>query len=330
MTPVFRVLADDEDVTKAIADRLESLTVQDHAGTESDTATIVLDDSPPHIARPRRGVRLSIALGYDGDDQSGPVTLGQYVVDEVGLSGPANRLTIKARAADLRAGLKQGKTRVFDDVTLGDLVQTIAAEHGYTPAVGEFLADIYFPHVHQVDESDLHLLTRLARQYGAVVKPAGGKLILAEQGATKSVSGQALPEVTLTPKDMGQWTVDEADRAAYAAVEAHYHDVDAAERKTVTIGGGEPVYTIRGTKADQATATQAARAKFDALERGAATISLSDCPGNPGLLAEAPLITTGARDGVNGRWVITSATHTYNKRSGYRCLVEAETSPEAV
>ena len=76
--------------------------------------------------------------------------------------------------------------------------------------------------------------------------------------------------------------------------------------------------------ADEATARAAAQARLDVLKRGAATLALTLKPGRPAVSAERPLVLSGFRSGVNGRWISTRVSHDIDN-SGYSTRVEAET-----
>jgi hypothetical protein len=221
--------------------------------------------------------------------------------------------------------MKSPKSRSWDNLTLGALVATIAAEHGYAPAIGAALGEIVLVHVDQTDESDLNLLSRLATQYGAVSKPAGGKLLFLPVGEAKSLSGAPLETVPLSRGDLVRWDVTLADRGRYASVVAKWHDgSETGQPQTVTVGKGNPAYTLRGTFADAAEATAAARAKFASLERGQGTIS-GECRGDQRLAAEGQALISAVRDGVDGLWSLTHVTHTFSKAGGYRCEFQGET-----
>ena len=64
ITPAFRVQVEGSDITSRIADRLLDLTLTDHAGIESDSVEIRLDDAGHVIEFPRTGAKLSVSLGY--------------------------------------------------------------------------------------------------------------------------------------------------------------------------------------------------------------------------------------------------------------------------
>lgn len=320
MTPDFRIVADSIDITAKIRDRLEELRVTDEAGRTSDAVTIRLDDRDNRLGLPRKGASLEVFLGY----KSGAASMGKFTVDETALSGPPDVMVIRARAANLREGLRSPKARSWDNITLGALVATIAAEHGYTPAVSAPLTEIDPGHLDQT-ESDINLLTRLGKQYGAVAKAANGHLIFAPEGEAKSVTGKSLPSVPLSRGGLSRWDVTLADRGRYASVTAEWHDVSGTgQPQPVTVGEGEPVYRLRGTFRDEAEARAAARAKYEALQRGQGTIT-AECGGDVRLAAEGEIEISGIRAGVDGRWSLTHVTHVFDSSGGYRCELQGET-----
>ena len=323
MTPVYDIRAEGHNITTALRGRLLSLRVTDETGYQSDAVEIELDDRGEAIHLPRKGATLEVELGYE---ETGKAKMGSsYTVDEVELSGPPDTLTIRAKAADMLSSLKQHKTRSWDDVTISELVDSIAADHGLEPRVGDSIRAITDRrHIDQTEESDRNLLKRLSEDYDAVSKQAGPLLLFVKRGQGKSATGQQVTPVTLSREQTGGHRVTLADSGKFQAVRAHWYDMETGERTEVQAGDDEPVYTLRENYIDEATARQAARSKFDMLQRGTATLSLTLKPGNPAIRAETPLTLTGFREGVNGRWIATRVTHEISS-SGYSTQVEAET-----
>lgn len=328
LKPVYRLLANQSDITDTIRRRFISLRYTDEAGLDSDALEIVLADNEPDrpIEIPPTGAELELFLGYDNQAER----IGLFVCDEVELSGWPGQMTIRARAAPFdqskggKSSLQTQKTRSWDaGKTLAEVVNVIAAEHGLDPAVSESIGKIVLPHLAQTDESDLHFLTRIARRYDAVVKPAGGKLVLAKTGNAKTVSGQAMPTVTLTPAEVTSWRVSITKRETSGTVVACWHETGAAKRHEVKVGSGEPVTRLRMYYPNQDLARSAAQAEIQKRERGTVTVHVT-LPGRTDLVAEGRLILKGFRDGVNGEWSIKRAEHTLSG-GGYVTSVEAET-----
>lgn len=325
MRPLFKIIANGADITAKIADRLIELRLHDEAGQNSDTATIILDNRDHCLRIPAKGAELQISIGYK---ETGLIDKGLFTVDETRLSGPPHRMAIKAKAGDMRKSLKAQRSTSYDGLTLGDLVKTIAARHNLQPKCGADLAIITPGHIDQTEESDLHLLTRLAQQYGAVAKPANGCLLFVPTGEAKSASGQTLTPVTVDLElDGGSYDFTAADRKNYGAVTARYRDKAANTDIDVTVTTADddsPTYTLRNTYPDEAAAKAAAKAKLGSLKRGTVTLSLDGIRGMPAASAEAPLTVSGICGEVDAiAWVIKDAEHALTN-SGFTTRIEAE------
>lgn len=328
LVPAFRILANSADVTGAINDRFLTLSLTDQAGMESDTLEITLADHDPDepITMPDTGAELEVFLGYDGKVQR----MGLYVVDEVELSGWPGAMTIRAKAAPYdtskggKTDLQTQKSRSWPKGTkLGDLVAKIAKEHGMESAVSESLKGIVLPHFTQTEESDISFLVRVGRRYDAIAKPAGGKLVLAKAGESKSASGEDLPTINVFAEDVSRFTMTLAKRDSPGTVIAYHHQKRTAKRIEVKVGQGEPVRRLRHWYPTEEAAKAGAKAELDKRARGEHKLSLT-MPGDPLLAAESPLVATGFREGVDGDWLVKRAVHTMSKGGGYQCDLECE------
>lgn len=319
--PTFRVVANGDDITAAIRERLVSLSITDEAGMESDSLTIDLADTAPHIRLPSTGAEVRVWLGY----KPAVEYMGLYVVDGLTLSGPPNAISIKASGAPFERSkgysqLQTRRTRSWTPRTVGELVKEIAGVHGLRPAVADSLSETALQHLDQMDESDMHLLTRVAKEHGAIAKANGGALLFVKQGEGKTVSGKVLPTITVTPEDVTSWTVDISGRTNYRSVVAIWRDVASAKDVEETVGEGEPVMRIRNAYPNKEAARHAARSKLDAFQSGKRTLSLT-MPGNPSIRAESRLMLSGFRVGVAGEWSVIKATHKLGS-GGYVTEVE--------
>ena len=327
-TAAFTVETGDGDVTSAVDDRLVELRITLTSDRASDTLEIVLEDAGGELAVPAGERELRVWLGYRG---SGLVPMGVYYPRRVRASArppPPSRYALLSADFRRRSSLKAPRRRSWDNVSLADLVDTIAGEHGYTGRVPPALADIVIAHIDQTAESDLHLLRRLARQYDATAKAAGGYLIFAPRGRGRSAgTDQALPVLEYAPGQRGaevmsaRYTV--RGRPRYSAVVASYHDVSTAELVHVRAGSGTPAYVIREPYPDRPQTEAAAAARLSRFARQTEEVQMS-VPGNPALVSEAVLALRDWPHAGVSRWTALRATHTLSKSRGYVTSVTAE------
>ena len=210
-------------------------------------------------------------------------------------------------------------------------MSTIAAEHGYIGRVAPDLAGIVVAHIDQTAESDSHLLRRLARQYDATTKAAGGYLIFGPRGSGRSAgTGRPLPTIEYAPgrTGAGATAVISARHAVrgrphYGAVVASYQDVNTAELAHVRAGSGTPAYVIREPHPDRPQAVAAAAARLSRFARQTEELGLS-VSGNPALVSEAVLVMRGWPHPTGSRWTVLRAQHTLSKQRGYVTNVVAE------
>ncbi|MDZ4377996.1 MAG: contractile injection system protein, VgrG/Pvc8 family [Xanthomonadaceae bacterium] len=320
MRPVYVVTLGGTDITGNIADRLISLSISDEAGVSSDRFELALDDRDHALGWPGAGVELEIALGYR--ETGGARTMGRYTVDEVESSGPPAVLNLRGAAADMLASLKSQRRADYDGQTVGEIVRTIAGRHGLTPRVAAVFESQPVEHLDQTDESDLHLLTRLADQFGAVAKPGGGRLLFVEQGKGLDATGAAMPAVAIARDQVLSWRASEQERQFYQRVQARWKPARKHATQTVEVGNGEPSTTLRNAFRSETEAKRAAEARLRKMARSRTALSLS-LPGDPDLVAERPIALAGFRAGVDGAWIITRAEHRIDS-SGYVASIEAQ------
>ena len=346
MRPAFLVTSGGLDFTGAYSDHLIALSVSDSAGEESDSLTIELEDALGTILVPEEGATVAVSIGYLTNLRD----MGLFTVERVTLKGPPDSITIEAKAApfDSAGGLvplQSRKSRSFDATTLGTIIETLANEHGLQAAIDPTLAAVPVPHIDQTNESDMNLLTRIARDAGAVMKPMFGRMVFARRGAGRSISGLALPGALIVAGEHTAYSVTLAKRESYTGVKARWHDNETGETgetetgETVSIpgfGDNIPLVNIGGSSgfggvktyehphafASEEEATRASGAYLDTFARRARSASFT-MPGRTDLAAEMLVEAVGFRERVNGQWLIKRAEHKID-RGGYATSVECE------
>ncbi|MGL9703146.1 phage late control D family protein [Wolbachia endosymbiont of Cimex lectularius] len=150
------------------------------------------------------------------------------------------------------------------------------------------------------------MITRLDKEYEALVKPVGSYIIFIPRGEGKSATGKALGTTALTPKDVINWKVNFNVRSKYGSVIAKWHSYEKGETVEEKVGNEEPSYPIQKPYSTAESAIDAANAKLRQLKQSEAKLNVT-IPGNPKLFAEAKINLSGFCQEIDGEWVISRA-----------------------
>ena len=320
--PAFRLTVDDLDIAQLISPRLMTLELTDNRGLEADQLSISLSDHDGLLSIPPKGAVLRLWLGWS---DTGLVDKGTYTVDETEHSGAPDVLSIRARSADLRKGLKTKRERSWSNTTLGDVLGDIAIGNGLTATIAGALDGLPILQLDQANESDANLISRLGEEFDAVSSVKAGCLLCLPAGGGKTASGMDLPHIVLTREEGDQHRYLQADRDSYDGVRAYYYDVNSAKKQEAIAGGGDNLKDLRHTYSDQQSALRAARAEFRRLQRGSATLSYSLAIGRPDLIPELTYTLQGVKAEIDEIiWYGGNVQHSLSADGGYTVSLELE------
>ncbi len=320
--PAFRLTVDGLDIAQLISPRLMSLELTDNRGIEADQLSITLSDHDGLLTIPPKGAVLRLWLGWS---DTGLVDKGTYTVDETEHSGAPDVLSIRARSADLRKGLKTKRERSWSNTTLGEVMGDIAIGNGLTATIAGALDGLPILQLDQANESDANLISRLGEEFDAVASVKAGCLLCLPAGGGKTASGMDLPHITLTRADGDQHRYLQADRDSYDGVRAYYYDVNSAKKQEAIAGGGDNLKDLRHTYSDQQSALRAARAEFRRLQRGSATLSYTLAMGRPDLIPELTYTLQGVKAEIDEIiWYGGNVQHSLSADGGYTVRLELE------
>lgn len=320
--PAFRLTVDGLDIAQLISPRLMSLELTDNRGVEADQLSITLSDHDGLLSIPPKGAVLRLWLGWS---DTGLVDKGTYTVDETEHSGAPDVLSIRARSADLRKGLKTKRERSWSNTTLGDVLGDIAIGNGLTATIAGALDGLPILQLDQANESDANLISRLGEEFDAVASVKAGCLLCLPAGGGKTASGLDLPHIILTRADGDQHRYLQADRDSYDGVRAYYYDVNSAKKQEAIAGGGDNLKDLRHTYSDQQSALRAARAEFRRLQRGSATLSYTLAMGRPDLIPELTYTLQGVKAEIDEIiWYGGNVQHRLSADGGYTLSLELE------
>lgn len=321
---IFRLLVDGVDIGTKFQDRLNSLTITDNRGMESDALEVTLSDHDGLLNLPPKDAVIQAWIGWSN---TGLVYKGLYKVKEVEHSGAPDILTIRASSADLKSGLKQKKERSFSNVTLEAVLQAIAFQHELDLSVHQSLAKHQIINLIQ-NESDANLLTRLADEHDAMASIKNGKLLFMPKGASQTISGQDLPTYLIT-RDKGDShrysNTDGGDEIT--AVRAFYYDAVQGKKLEVVYGdaSNQNIKELRHIHQDKQSATLVAKAKLADLKRTSLTFSYNLAYGNPDLIPEMTFLFDGLKEQIDEiYWLGTRITHSIDASNGFTTALELE------
>ncbi|RAI69278.1 phage late control D family protein [Pseudomonas fluorescens] len=320
--PAFRITVDGNDIAHLISPRLMSLDLTDNRGIEVDQLSITLSDHDGLLAIPPTGAVIRLWLGWS---DTGLVDKGTYTVDETEHSGAPDVLSIRARSADLRKGLKTKRERSWSNTTLGNVLGDIALGNGLTATIANTLGGSPILQLDQANESDANLLSRIGEEFDAVVTVKAGCLLCIPAGGGKTASGAELPHITLSRADGDQHRYLLADRDSYDGVRAYFYDVNSAKKQEAIAGSGENLKDFRHTYSDRQSALRAARAEFNRLQRGSATLSYTLAMGRPDLIPELTYTLQGVKSEIDEIiWYGGNVQHSLSADGGYTMSLELE------
>lgn len=317
LEPRFILSVDGTDLSMRMRSRVKSVRMTDVAGEESDTINIVLIDKGD-LAMPRRGAQIYFGVGWE---YPGEVE-GVFEVDTTTISGGGAKsweLSIAGKASQMRGTIKQQRTGEFEDKTIGDIVEEIAGRNGFAPAVAQKLAQMKVEFLGQTEESDMHLLTRLARRVGGTFSIKDKKLVLVEKGAGETASGEKIPAAQILGSDVIDFRASIVDRPVYGKIEATWLNPDTGveeivEKAAEAFGSsGAATFRIRTPFEDKEAAEAAAEARERELTSEGSSVSL-EIIGKAGIVADGQIDVSELRQGIDGQWTVERVEHVLDDR----------------
>lgn len=320
--PAARVILGGQDLTSKIAPHLVELTLTEKRGGEADQLDLVIDDVDGRFAIPRAGVALDLALGWKSgsDVVPGLIAKGTFTVDEIEHSGPPDRITVRARAADFTAAIAGRRERSWHDTTLGQILRDIAGGNGLVPRISAAKAAIPITSLVQSRESDIALLRRLGREHDAIAAVKRGALLFGAIGAGVSPGGSLLASTTIRRRDGDSHSYRIQKREEATAITASYNDVGAAEKKHARVGAaGGRARRLARVYPDEASARTAAAAELGRSKRQPVSLELKLALGRADLFPDRPIRTSGFKPAIDATpWLIAEVTHRLSGTEGFR------------
>lgn len=332
---ILAVTIDGHDATSVLSPSLLEFSYTDNAGGKADEVRLTLHDRDGKWIgpwKPRKGIPVMATLKCldwerQGEDFSLPC--GAFTIDEVEVSGPPDKVTIKAVSANLTGPLREtARTRAWENTSLETVAGQIAEEYGlsllYTGKAHAFARS------DQRNESDLAYLNRMASGRGMNCKVHDGRLILMDAqeaenrdtAVTLSRRGGMYSPRSYSFRDSSADTAFSDAEVAYAdpaTGTTHCASVAAAD----TANGVQKTLTSRQRAENAAQAQDMGGAALHAANVRSRTASV-ECLGCPRLVAGTTVGLDGFGD-FSGLWFVQTATHRVSGSGGYTTSLELTT-----
>ena len=244
---VIKIIVNDKDISEDFKKYFLDLQIIDKDGTESDELNFTVSYA---IKRPKYEDKIKIWINN--------VFYGAFLVQST-TTNHINELIVRATGTNFSSSIKTKKSRNFAETSLKAIVEQIARENGLKSNVD--FSDVSISNIIQSNESDMHFLTRLAKDYDAIFSIKNNTLIFLERDTS-------LPNFTINLNQCSIWDITYTDKKVYSSCLARYRSTKENAIQTVTIGVGTPILSYQEAFQTKEEATKKATAKLQRAKRG--------------------------------------------------------------
>ena len=308
MTPIFKIEVNGKDITAQLQKNSASISFSDEDGNQSDEIVI---KAAGDFTRPKYEDEIKLWLGYA---ESALFYCGLFRVQNT--TKDKYSISINASGANFSAALKQKRDTSYEKVSLKDVAQIVADRHSLK--LKSDFDDMFVQHLSQTNESDLHMMKRLASDYNAIFSIKNGTLVFLKRIKENKVSDE-LPLFEIDVSECESYSIEHSNKTLYTSCEASWQDTKENKHQSVTVGSGDPVLKIKGQYKSAAEATKKAEAKLQSANRGTKSGTLSTYGRE--IYAGGMLKLTGAGED-DGEYTIKSVNHSLE--GGWKMRVEIE------
>jgi hypothetical protein len=295
--PIFVLIVNGADVTNKIHANSMSMSYTDNDGDQADSLRITVAGYWNIVSFEDK---VELWLGYAS---SNVWSVGKFTVQKVETGAFSS--TIEASSANFNGTLKEKKNVIHKNQSIKTIVERIAIKQDLEVKCN--VADEVM-YLHQHKESDIHFLTRIAKERNAIFKIKKDVLIFLDREQTNTHSidvGECYGE---GPK------VSFTNRTIYKSAKTSFWSSKENKNIVVTAGAGTPVLQIDEHFESEAEARRVLESRLKMENRFKTVGSLSIY--GMDIVAGNKLKLTGDSRYEELEFVITTVTHTLNE-SGF-------------
>ena len=256
--PIYVLVVNGADVTTKMYENSASMTYTDNDGDESDALDIKVAGKWEKVSFKDTA---ELWLGYLG---SAVWHVGTFTIQSVTIG--AFETTIKATSANFNDRLKEKSDMVHKDKTIKKIVEEIASKQGLKVRCD---VDGSLQYILQQDESDIHFLTRLAKDSNAIFKIKKDELIFINRDKTNTHTIEVAECYGDGPK------VNFNNRTVYGSAITEYWNSKANKTESVRVGKARPALKVDEHFESRAEALRVLNSRLKSENRGQVSGSLS-------------------------------------------------------
>ena len=274
---------------------LSSLQYTDNASDTLDSISLELDLNAMNAAggfNPQKGEDLDIYIimrNWYVNGKHEEYHCGNFVIDEISITGAPRVMTVKGVSQPADSELKdRQRSKAWTNVTLRQLVEEIQGKYSM-PNLFFNCQDVTIEKIEQTNETDLQFLQNVCKKYGVCLKCYKTGFVLYDEAAYEARESYNFygeyPSNAVSGSNEGytDWTTHEIQpdynwttslQGLYTGAELRYKNPKKKkETITVKVGTEEKVLYINEQVKDQSEAEKVAKARLNAQNRNATTIT---------------------------------------------------------
>lgn len=269
------ILYNSSNVSKKIAEYLESISYEALATGGADSINITLDNSDERFntsQMPKKGDKVNTTLNFHNwtaDGKTNSLKCGVFMVDDVSFSGEPNICEISCVSMPVKGNFKNPKTKTFKKITIQELANQKAKDAGVK--LHYDASKISIKEIEQSDVSDAEFLLNVARDYGLGMKIFNGKIVIYDEEKYEKKKAT----VSINKKDCMDYSWNTTMQKTYTEAKVSYTDPSDNKSHCITIGEKGRMLTTNVTAFSKKDAGLKAKAALANENKTATTMTLT-------------------------------------------------------
>jgi len=250
----IKIEVNNKDISKNFKENFISLEIIDRDGNATDELNLEIANK---IKRPSYDDVIKIWIDS--------VFYGSFSVQE-SKTNHENTIEIRATGTNFQKELKVKRNKSWKKTTLNKILKEKSLSHSLN--FKGLKEDIAITSIIQSNESDLHFLNRLAKEFDTIFSVKNNTLLFINRT-------EKLPFFTVNVTQCSAYSIGDVAKKRYDSCKAIWRDTKENKTLSITVGDNAPTITINGSFKSKEEAKKKAVAKLARTNRGTKRGTLS-------------------------------------------------------